>query len=231
MLTSILPQPTQLIAGFSTMADGGMSLNGGFANRQRYLAGQGLPPSQTVHAGLCHGDRIAVVSAADGGQVMSEADGLITTDSNLGLAMTAADCLLVYLVDERTSRIGLIHAGRRGLARDILTKTVRQCRSLGSRLGSLHFSISPSICQTHYEVSLVEAQPFRRWPEACLERGGKVLLDLRRVAVAQLTGTGITTKQITIDQTCTFESLRYFSYRRDQPASPQVQVGYLMRRS
>lgn len=207
-----------------------MSLNGGFTRRLLYLKEHGLMPNRTVHAGLSHGNRVAVVTAANGGHVIEQTDGLITTEPNVGLAMTAADCLLVYVYSSRAPAIGLVHAGRRGLAAGILVNTIRLFRRLGIRPGALEVNISPSICPAHYAVQPQDAAPFKAWPEVVTRVGDYDQLDLRRVAWRQLHDSGVPEEAINVDPRCTFEERELFSYRRDHPTESQLQVGYMMYR-
>ncbi len=232
MFLGSLTHYPELLFGFSGAADGTMSLNGGMNNRWRYLEGHGLAPDKVVHAGLCHGTRIAVVAGQNGGQIIDNTDGLITTESNLGLAMTAADCLLVYVYDPRQRAIGLAHAGRRGLSSQILSVFIGAFqREVNSWPEHLVVGIGPSICPLHYAVRPEEAAPFSRWPEAGRRVGDHVQLDLRQVARRQLTAAGVRLPNISLDRRCTFEESTLFSHRRNHPVTGQLQVGYLSRRS
>ncbi len=217
--------------GFSGVADGTMVLNGGFANRKKYLAVHGLQPNQIVHAGLCHGTNIAVVTTSEGGKIIPETDGLITTEANVGLAMTAADCLLISVYDSEQKAVGMFHAGRRGLASEIVTRFFDVWKNVClCNMHDCYVSISPSICVDHYTISDSDAQAFMKWPDACQKRDDGIHLDLRSVAQQQLLSVGVSNDNITFDQRCTFEERTLFSYRRDHPITSQLQVGYLMRR-
>lgn len=208
-----------------------MSLNGGFPRRTEYLTQHGVSADRTVHAGLVHGHRVVQVGSTEAGQVIADTDGLITTEPNLGLAMTAADCLLAYFYAPEAQAIGLVHAGRRGLAAGILIKTIRLFRTLGISPGRLEVLIGPSICARHYPVSPPDAEAFSKWSDACRPRAEDVLLDLRRVAWHQLHSSGVNERSITFDPRCTYEEGGLYSYRRDHPAESQLQVGYIMNRS
>ncbi|MBI5467083.1 MAG: polyphenol oxidase family protein [Candidatus Kerfeldbacteria bacterium] len=220
-----------LVFGYSSAADGTMSLNGGFANRQAYLATHGCPPNRTVHAGLNHGTRISEVTATDGGRVIEATDGLITAAANVALAMTSADCLLAYAYDPDHQVIALVHAGRRGLAGRMMTALVEAFQRFGTRPEHLLVTIGPSICPQHYAVQPADAVPFAAWPAAGRRVGEYVQLDLRLVARRQLEEAGVGQANIAFDPRCTFEEAELFSYRRDHPTTSQLQVGYLMRRS
>lgn len=220
----------EIVAGFSQAADGTMSLNGKFDNRKQYLRAHGLDPKSVVHAGLCHGVRTAIVTSAAAGQVIDNTDGLITAEANLGLAMTAADCLLISIFDPRQQVIGLVHAGSKGLARDAVAQFIKTWLvAFPAKPADMIIDISPSICPEHYTVSINEAKHFAPWPDACQKRQTLMHLDLRRIAVCQLTASGVKPGSITVSPRCTFENHDLFSYRRDHPPTPQLQVGYLMR--
>lgn len=221
----------ELVSGFSEASDGTMSLKEGFENRTRYLAEHGLRPERTSHAKLIHGAQTLVVTSLDGWRIVDDADGLITASAGYGLAMTAADCLLVYAYDPIQQVIGMAHAGRRGLARGVLTEFLRTWYAAFPTKGSdLVISVSPGICSTHYTVSAEDAKQFVSWPNTCLQADDLVHLELRLVAMAQLTAGGINPSQVSVSPICTFENMRYFSYRRDHPPTRQLQVGYLMRK-
>lgn len=222
-------QAPQVLQGFSSAVDGTMSIQGGWENRLSYLRKHGCDPVRVVHAGLSHGTTIAVVNEAHAGTVVPETDGLITSDAGVGLAMTAADCLLVFVHDPIASRIGMVHAGRRGLAANIIATFFDVWKTMGTPdLGSCVVTVGPSICAAHYTVSDTDAQAFAQWPQARDTRADGIHLDLREIAREQLLAAGIRNQQITVDQRCTFEEDKLFSYRRDHPLVPQLQVGYMM---
>lgn len=221
----------ELIAGFSTAADGTMTLNGGFENRRNYLAQRGLLAEQTVHAGLCHGTNVIVVSSKDAGNVLPHTDGLITNEAGLGLAMTAADCALLSAYDPVNKVIGIVHAGRRGLAAEIVTHFFDVWRqTFSTNIHDCIVHVSPSICSDHYTVSDADAAAFTRWSDVCRRDDDGVHLDIRAVVRQQVLACGVQEHHITFDRRCTFEDSLLFSYRRDHPATPQLQVGYLMRK-
>ena len=190
-----------------------------------------MPPEIVVHAGLCHVTKTAIVTSTNGGQVIDDTDGLITAEVNLGLAMTAADCLLISAFDPKHRIIGLVHAGSKGLAQGVVTEFLQTWfATFPATLADLIIDISPSICPQHYTVIPEQAGHFSEWSEACVLEGDMVHLDLRHIAMAQLTASGIPKGVVTVSPRCTFEDPDFFSYRRDHPKTSQLQVGYIMRR-
>ncbi len=222
----------EISSGFSAVADGTMSIAQGMANRSRYLRQRAINPARVVHARLRHGAKTAVVKDRQAGQIIDQVDGLITAEPHLGLAMSAADCLLIFVYDPIQKVIGLVHAGRRGLAQQVVTEFFKTWLvAFSARAHNFMVDISPSICPAHYSVTAEQASPFVQWPEAVKKSGDLVQLNLRQIAVAQLVGVGVPKENITISTRCTFEDPQLFSYRRDRPPQSQLQVGYLMRKS
>lgn len=230
-MAAMLTNYPEIVGGFSSRVDGTMAIVGGFDNRQKYLAAQGCDSARTVHAGLSHGIGVAVVTADDAGKIMADTDGLITAEKNLGLAMTAADCLLISVYDPVQHIIGMVHAGSKGLALQVVSVFLQAWENFSpTDPRNLVVDVSPSICPDHYPVTLDQARLFTKWPDACQKRADRVHLDLRKIASHQLLAAGASSENITISPRCTFEDSLLYSYRRDHPISPQLQVGYLSRR-
>ncbi len=76
----------------------------------------------SVVARQVHGTRIVEVdsSSGSGPRVVGEADGFVTSARGVLLAVTAADCVPVFIVDLQGRCIALLHAGWRGAAGGIL---------------------------------------------------------------------------------------------------------------
>lgn len=91
----------------------------------------------------------AVVEVADGTGVGSDADAMVTGRPGVALAVQTADCAPVALVDARSGRIGVVHAGWRGLLAGVLDSAVA---SLESRChtGAISAVVGPCICASHY---------------------------------------------------------------------------------
>lgn len=119
------------------------------------------------------------------------ADGHVTRQPGLLLAVTLADCLPVYLVEPEARVIGLLHAGWRGVAGGILGEGLRAMVELGAQRERVRIHVGVGICGDCYEVG----------PEvlgACgvPGDGGAGHLDLRTAleAQARLAGVGHITR-------------------------------------
>ena len=80
-------------------------------------------------------------------------DGLITDTPGLLLAVLAADCLPVIVVDKKSRGVGVFHAGWRGTSKRIVEKGVGEMRRyFGSDPRNLIAAIGPGIQGCCYEV-------------------------------------------------------------------------------
>ena len=101
-----------------------------------------------------HGDKIAIVDqpvARD--QEFAGCDGIITNQKKVALGIHVADCCAVYVVDPKIPVIGLVHSGKKGTERTIVSNAIRQMREhFGSDPAELVVQLSPCIRPPHYEI-------------------------------------------------------------------------------
>ena len=92
--------------------------------------------------------------------------------------------------------------------------------------GDILVGIGPGIGECHYDVKEEVAQEFRGgFPSAILQRGGKVFLDLKKIAATQLQRVGVLRENVEIHPACTFcEKDAYFSWRRDKSEIGKVRA-------
>ena len=208
----------------SNRSDGTTQFVGGevaLANREKFLAKQGIDPKMVVAGQLVNGSRVQIVGRESGGEKMIATDGLITTDPELWLSITVADCLPIVIYGEGV--VALLHGGWRGLDAKIIGVAVKTMREILAIQGELSSYIGVGIARHHYPVAKEVAEKFFAYPSAIEEREGQNYLDLREVAKQQLQETGIT--KIEIDEACTYcESDKYLSARRDQTNPVEVMM-------
>ena len=103
-----------------------------------------------------HGNNIAVIDSFSHGPMGREfpaCDGILTNQRGIALGIYVADCCAVYLVDPKTSAIGLVHSGRKGTELGVVTNAVRQMIDrFGSDPANMVVQLSPCIRPPHYEV-------------------------------------------------------------------------------
>ena len=101
-----------------------------------------------------HSNRVVRVTTADALRPQSwKADGTITDDPGILLAVMTADCIPVLVADRRRRAVGAFHAGWRGTVKRIVETGVGRMRlEFGSRPEDLVAAIGPGNCQCCYAV-------------------------------------------------------------------------------
>jgi len=165
------------------------------------------------------------------------ADGLMTRLSGVLLRTLGADCLLAVLMDPVTGAIANIHAGWRGLDLGILAVGVKQLCEEGVDPGNVRVVLGPCCSVCCYEVG----PEFKTKPALCKflveKEGGRLHLDMRRAASAQLESAGIQSEnfldvaaQLGTTCTCCDTGRRFASIRRDGPTAPARHALFVGRR-
>ncbi len=185
------------------------------AHNRRVLAQRaGVPDDRLVVLAAVSGGPAAYVRAGAPQQVTG-VEALVTTDTELALAVIAADCVPVLLADDVAGLVAVAHAGRRGVAAQITTQAVRAMQALGAQPDRVQAWVGPAICGACYEVGAdVAAQVLAVAPAArATTSWGTTALDLPAAVLAELATLGVT--DVTRDGRCTAEQRSLFSYRRD----------------
>lgn len=220
-LFSIFNNYPGLLITISTRADGTMKYENGvdreevLSNREAFFNKIEIKKKNIVSAGLVHGNVIRIIGKNSGN--INGVDGLLTRDRETFLTITVADCLPVYVYDKRKKIVGLIHAGWKGLSKNIVRKTIMILKNkFKSEGNNLIIGIGPGICSSHFEVKENVLNKFRNYKDAIKQKDGKNFLDLRSIAKRQLIEEGVNKDNIEINKICPYEDEKFFSYRRDK---------------
>jgi polyphenol oxidase len=139
-----------------------------------------------------HGTRVVV-----DGQGIEEADGQVISDPGAAAIVLVADCLPVALAGPE--RVGMVHAGWRGLAAGVLEAGVEAT-------GAVCAAIGPGIGPCCYEVGDDVRAVFGT---------SEPTLDLKAIARARLEAAGV--REVHDCGLCTScDAERFFSHRRDR---------------
>lgn len=129
--------------------------------------------------------------------VAGRADGLVTSRHGVLLAVTAADCVPVYLLDPEAGVLGLLHAGWRGTAAGVLERGVEAAVEAGAAPERLRVHLGPAICGACYEVG-------PEVPRALgLGEGDRRRVDLRGVLTERAVRLGVVGANLTRSSWCT----------------------------
>jgi YfiH family protein len=145
-----------------------------------------------------------------------EGDALVTDQAGVPVSVRTADCYPILLADERRHAIAAVHAGWRGTAAGIVTKTIQLMHArFGTDPGDLRVAIGPGIGACCYEVGLEVALKFGFEHAGCID-----LAELNRL---QLVEAGAVESKIDTVGGCTkCDPVRFHSFRRDRENSGRM---------
>lgn len=165
-------------------------------------------------------------------------DAHFTSDANLALCSITADCIPVLSFDPQKNICSAIHAGWRGVASQIIVKTLQEMIKNGSNSKDLKVFIGPHIRQASFEIgtdvkdmilsSLSGLSGTEKLKYFKPHSTDKVLLDLNLVAREQILRQGVPTENIWDIQKDTVSSSDFHSYRRDKNESGR-QISFIAR--
>ena len=187
-------------------------------NRELVAQAIGVDVASLVTVTQVHAKRVTTAERATNS---TRADAILASSPGLAIAVMAADCLAVLVVDEASPQFAVVHAGWRGLVARVLPATV--ARFADPR--TLRVFIGPSISPDAYQVGPDVAHHFTAVPGALRrDHGDRSRLDLRHVALSQLLDAGILDEHIALSRQMTDGGERFFSDRAQRPCGRFVLV-------
>lgn len=134
------------------------------------------------------------------------ADGHVTMERGLALAVTIADCAPVFIAHP-SGAVGIAHSGWRGTEARIVHEAIRVLGQGGLAPDELRVHIGPAICGRCYEVS---ADVRARLTGEPANRPGHV--DIRSLIAADAHAAGV--QDVTVSPFCTrCDNDRFYSHR------------------
>lgn len=149
------------------------------------------------------------------------ADALITKRKGIFIGVQVADCVPILLLDKRNSTVGAVHAGWRGTAARIITKTIESMmKHFSSSPEDIHIAIGPSIRWSCYQVGYEVRNAIYNATgdgEYYIHKDGRYCIDLSSANIYQAVSMGVPKKNIWISHECTYcNPKEYYSYRFDK---------------
>jgi len=180
------------------------------SNRALVAGAFGVQRDHLLFMAQCHRSEVAVVDGPWQGDPPA-VDGLVTTSTDLALAVLVADCTPVLLVDRVAGVGAAVHAGRPGMMAGVVGRAVDAMTDLGAR--SISAVVGPSVCGRCYEVpEALRTQAADVSPvAAAVSWHGTPAVDVAAAVVEQLRARSVAVQWI---QGCSRESETLFSYRR-----------------
>ncbi|MBQ4369713.1 MAG: peptidoglycan editing factor PgeF [Oscillospiraceae bacterium] len=187
----------------------------------------GLDPEKLVFYHQVHGTDTPVVTSADALPIISSArgsaDGSITNERGLTLAVFTADCVPVLLCDPVKNVVAAVHSGWRGTAQGIASIAVKRMERLfGCRGEDIYAAVGPCIQPCCFETDEdVPSAMLESHGELAREHivslgSGRFRVNLSGINRSLLEGCGLKPENISVSTECTCcsDENRYWSHRR-----------------
>lgn len=174
-----------------------------------------------------HQDGCVIITSKDKLKRRYKGDALLTDRDDIFISVWVADCLSIFLVEERRRVVGLVHAGWRGTLLGILRRTIEAAKGqFGCEGGDFTVLFGPCIGSCCYQISDDVAVLF---DEECMNRAqnGKPGLNLICANLKQLMSCGVKRDRIFVTGKCTFCDEKLFhSYRREKENAGRM-IGFM----
>lgn len=193
-------------------------------DNRRLLAAKLQLPAEPSWLEQVHGTTIVDLDTNSPGA----ADGAVTSSSNRVCAVLTADCLPVLFTTTAGERIGVAHAGWRGLVGGVLPAAVA---AMGGDPADLLVWFGPAIGPSAYEVGAEVRAAFSAadpGAEACFQPNarGRWQADLYGLARRSLAAAGVSA--VYGGDFCTYlDAERFYSHRRESPCGRMATLIWL----
>ena len=188
-------------------------------NRELFFGSLDIKLDELAMPGQVHSSEVKVVTEPGS---YAECDALITNQQRVYLCVSVADCVPVFVFDQKRKVIAAIHAGWRGTAGKIAERSLeKMITEFSSDPSEVKAFVGPSASLCCYSVGEEVASQF---DERFVHRlDGKIFIDLKSANVAQLVSNGIPESAIEVSPLCTVtESQLLHSFRRDKEKSGRM---------
>ncbi|GEE03331.1 laccase domain protein [Gordonia spumicola] len=185
-------------------------------NRSRLARDLGVGPDRVVWMEQVHSRTVTVVDGPVT-EPVPVTDALVTSQTDLALAVLTADCVPILLSDDEAGVIAAVHAGRVGARIGIVPVVLDAMVGLGAKAERIGAFLGPAASGERYEVPpAMQADVEKHLPgSACRTSKGTAGLDLRAGIRRQLLEAGV--GGVALDPRCTIDDLTLFSHRRGAP--------------
>lgn len=193
------------------------------ANRERFFREANLSLADSVWADQVHGTHVVIVDESDKGkgayrydEAIQATDGLVTTATDLPLALVFADCVPLFFCAKHHGIIGMAHAGWKGTVGNIVSSMADAFAELGVPEQDVEMYVGPAITAEHYEVDrrvldAVEGVSLAAYEASVSdERAGHAHLSLQQVNETLAAERNI---EVTQSNLSTVTDQSFFSYR------------------
>ena len=206
-----------------------------------FLESLGVGKNIIFRTSQCHGNSVYVLQ--DPNISMNKvskfkADAIVTHLPECPIMVLTADCIPIVIYDPVKHVTGVVHAGRLGTQKQILSATIGALSDeYGSRPKDLIVGMGPAIRGCCYEVGKDCVLPFIKMYSGKSEvikvkNKKKFFLDLPEANRREGCEAGVLSSNIYADGPCTFcDNQRWYSYRKEGNTGRLITVAMLRSRS
>ena len=121
-----------------------------------------------------------------------EADGIITQDRNINIAVLTADCCPIFLFDDDSSFISCLHSGWKGCYFNIVENALKKIKKIQPNVKKINAIIGPCLNKASFEVSADFKEKFLKkklsYKKFFIKKNDKdkYLFDMRGLIIFQL---------------------------------------------
>lgn len=187
----------------------------------RELLRKAIQVQRLVFPNQVHGTNVERVTQKNLDRI-PQADAIFTTERNIALAVTHADCQAAIFYDPVHEAIAAVHAGWRGLVQNIYARTLEAMRrEIGTQPQNVIVCISPSLGPDHAEYKNYKQEfPQEFWRFQARPN----YFNLWEIGKHQLLNLGIVENKIEVTEICTYCDSDCFSHRRDKDTGRHATV-------
>lgn len=199
-------------------------------------------PKQVHESKVLHIDAPFLdATAEDKETALNGVDALTTDCKNVCIGVSTADCVPVLLYDTKRHVVAAIHAGWRGVVKNIIAHTLHAMNTTyGTQAKDIKAVIGPSISQNAFEVGDEVYTIFKDngWDMSAIAcqllspqtNTRKWHIDLWGACCTQLEQEGVLLEHIQVSGICTYNCPEhFFSARRDGIESGRIYSGILLK--
>jgi YfiH family protein len=214
--------------GVSEGAYATLNLDEGTADRSdaveanRELVRKILHLRHLVFSRQMHGTIVHRVSAKNLDKV-PQCDAMFTTEKEIGLGITHADCQGTILYDPVHEAVAVAHVGWRGSVQNLYARVISTMnREIGTQAHNLIVCVSPSLGPDHAEFKNYRQEfPQHFWSFQTKPN----YFNLWAISKMQLMECGVLEKNIEMSEVCTVcAGEDYFSHRREKNSGRNATV-------
>lgn len=179
----------------------------------------GIEEDNLIHPSQTHTSNVEVAKV--GVSSYPDTDGLILSNKEQAVYLNFADCTPVIIYDLERKIAAVSHAGWRGTAANIVSKTIQKMvEEFGSNPANSKCAIGPAISFCCYNVGedvyRELAKTVRDFSGLSEIRQGNIYVDLKGINKRQLIEAGVKAENIDVCPYCTVcNNSLFFSYRKE----------------